>query len=236
MNCEQDTLLTAKELEIASLKAQVLELQALTHPTSELRSPGEIILPARPTPLHATEIRTVLVRHERHRRGKAPPIDPFDGDNLEVQIDDWLPALKRAATWNEWTEEELLMQLAGHLRGRALQEWILLGDEKITYDSTTEALRSRLDRGSRVLAAQDFRHTLQRDGESVSDFIMRLERTFRIAYGRESMSVETRETFLHSQLQEGLRYDVMKGPAVSGAQTYRELCVAARNEEKLRQS
>jgi len=27
------------------------------------------------------------------------------------------------STWNEWTEEELLLQLAGHLRGRTLQEW-----------------------------------------------------------------------------------------------------------------
>ena len=29
-----------------------------------------------------------------------------------------------------------------------------------------------------------------------------------------------------------LRHDIMEAPAVSGAQTYRELCLAARNEEK----
>ena len=46
------------------------------------------------------------------------------------------------------------------------------------------------------------------------------------------MSLETRKTFLHSQLQEGLRYDLMKSPAVSGSQTYKELCLAAKNEEK----
>jgi len=28
--------------------------------------------------------------------------------------------------WNDWTENEILIQLAGHLRGRALQEWNLL--------------------------------------------------------------------------------------------------------------
>ena len=46
------------------------------------------------------------------------------------------------------------------------------------------------------------------------------------------MSLETRQTLLHGQLQEGLRYNLMKAPAVSGAQTYPELCMAAKNEEK----
>ena len=46
------------------------------------------------------------------------------------------------------------------------------------------------------------------------------------------MSSETRDTLLHGQLQEGLLYELMSAPAVSGAQRYRELCLAARNEEK----
>ena len=46
------------------------------------------------------------------------------------------------------------------------------------------------------------------------------------------MSLETTQTLLHGQLQEGLRYNLMKAPAVSGAQTYPELCIAAKNEEK----
>lgn len=46
------------------------------------------------------------------------------------------------------------------------------------------------------------------------------------------MSQETRDTLLHGQLQEGLKYELMRGPAVSGAQTYKELCLAAKNEEK----
>jgi len=29
-------------------------------------------------------------------------------------------------TWNRWREEEKLLQLAGHLRGKALQEWNLI--------------------------------------------------------------------------------------------------------------
>ena len=46
------------------------------------------------------------------------------------------------------------------------------------------------------------------------------------------MSAETRNTLLHSQLQEGLRYEILKAPAVSGAQSYKELCLAAKNEEE----
>ena len=155
------------------------------------------------------------------------------GENVEIRLDDWLPALERASTRNGWTEEERLIQLAGHLRDRALQEWNLLEDvDKKTYADATQALRSRLDPGGRALAAQDFRHTVQGEAESAADFIRRLERTFRIAYGRDGMSGETRDILLHGQLQEGLKYDIMKAPSVSGAQTYKQLCLAAKNEEK----
>ena len=46
------------------------------------------------------------------------------------------------------------------------------------------------------------------------------------------MSSETRDTLLFSQLQEGLQYELVKAPAVSGAQGYQQLCLAARNEER----
>ena len=123
-----------------------------------------------------------------------------------------------------------MLQLAGHLRGRAHQ--VLGAEAKTSYDTAVKALRLRLDPGSRTLAAQEFRHTTQGDTEKVADFIRRLERTFNIVYGREGMSVEMRDTLLHGQLQDALKHDLMQAPAVSGAQTYQELCLAARNEEK----
>ena len=84
------------------------------------------------------------------RRGKAPPIDSFSGEHSEIQFDDWLPSLTRASTWNERTDEEQLMQLAGHLRGRALQEWNLLDDSsKDTFVKGIQALRGRLDQGNK---------------------------------------------------------------------------------------
>ena len=83
------------------------------------------------------------------------------------------------------------------------------------------ALKLRLDPGSRALAAQDFRHTSQGDHKRVANFIRRLERTFYVAYGREGMSVETRDTLLHGQLQDALKHELMQAPAVSGARRIR---------------
>ena len=79
------------------------------------------------------------------------------------------------------------------------------------------SLRSRVDPENRVLAGQDFRHATQEMGESVAEYIRRLERLFQAAYGHDGLSVETRQTLLYSQLQEGLKYGLIKSPAVSGA-------------------
>ena len=63
----------------------------------------------------------------------------------------------RAASWNGWTEDESLMQLAGYLRGRALLEWKLLDSkDKTTYQAAIKALRERLDPGDQSIAALDF--------------------------------------------------------------------------------
>ena len=50
-----------------------------------------------------------------------------------------------------------MLQLAGHLRGRAIQEWSLL-DETEKHDF-------------KVLAVQDFRHLAQGKKETVSELI-----------------------------------------------------------------
>ena len=98
-------------------------------------------------------------------------MDVFTGENPEILLDGWLLGLQRAATWNSWTQQEHLIQLAGYLRGRALQEWSLLDQEKDNLDTAIASLRRWLDPGSKTLAAQDSRHTLQKEGEAVSDFI-----------------------------------------------------------------
>ena len=92
-----------------------------------------------------------------------------------MRLDDWLPSLERAKAWNGWTTEECLLQMAGHLKGRALLEWNLLKDDddkRDTMEKAVRALRNRLDEGGRALAAQDFRHLLQKEGETVSGYII----------------------------------------------------------------
>ena len=82
------------------------------------------------------------------------------------------------------------------------------------------------------MAALDFCHLSQKLNEPVSDFIGRLEKVFQIGFGQENLSKETREMLIYGQLQEGLTYTLMESPAVSGAQNYKGLCLAAKREER----
>ena len=101
-----------------------------------------------------------------------------------------------------------------------------------TFPSAVAALQGRLDSSNRVLAAQDFRHAAQRETETAAEFMRRLEQIYHVAYGRDRMSTDTRDILLFNQLQGGLKYDLMKAPAVSGLQGYQQLCLAAQNEER----
>ena len=90
-------------------------------------------------------------------QGKAPPIDPFSGENPEVTIEEWLPSLQRAADRNEWSEQEILIQLVRHLHGRALQEWNFLDDvDKGNWQCPIKVLQIRLEHGNSTIAAQEF--------------------------------------------------------------------------------
>ena len=240
MNCAQvsgfDEAIIAKDKEIEMLKSKVTESRA---PLGRLPMHSTAVTPHPPVSVRSAHIdETPVDTHYTHasgliRRGKAPPVNEFSGEDPDILLEDWLPSIERASEWNGWSEEDRMIQLAGHLKGRALQEWNLLHlDQRTTFTRAIEALCSRLDSVSKTVAAQDFRHTMQNETESVSDFIRRLERTFQTAYGRDKMSVETRDTLLYGQLQEGLRLQLMRGPAVSGAKDYQELCMASKNEEK----
>ena len=190
--------------------------QQVTYASSSL---SNVLSTSRHTCSDTTE-RARLGEHSA-QRGKAPLIDLFPAEGTEVTFDDWLLTLERAATWNGWTTSEALMQLSGHLKGRALQEWKLLTSEhKVSYQTVIKALREKLDPGNQTLAALDFRHTTQKTDEPVSDFIGSLEQIFQIGFGREHLSHETRDMLLYGQLQKGLLYTLMESPTVSGAQNY----------------
>jgi len=116
-----------------------------------------------------------------HCKGKAPPapVDRFSGDDPTLQFEDWLPGLQQTADWYAWTEAEHLLQLAGHLRGQALQEWNLLDSHNIvTLDSTVTSLKARHDPGNKLVVSQDFHHLSQTEGEAVAKFISGLETLF----------------------------------------------------------
>ena len=47
--------------------------------------------------------------------GKATSIDQFTGEVRQITSDDWLSIFERVTIWNEWTQDELLMQITGYL-------------------------------------------------------------------------------------------------------------------------
>ena len=97
------------------------------------------------------------------RRGKAPPIDSFTAEDTTITFDDWLLTLEQAATWNKWIPDETFMQLAGHLKGRASQEWkLLLSEDRSSYQNAVRVLIEKLDPGNQTIATLDFRHTSHR--------------------------------------------------------------------------
>ena len=57
---------------------------------------------------------------------------------------------KRAASWNKWTDDEKVIQLAGHLRQKALLEWNLIDDtDRNIYERACKQMHARLDLGSK---------------------------------------------------------------------------------------
>ena len=70
------------------------------------------------------------------------------------------------------------------------------------------------------MAAQYVHHTVRQESESVGDFIRHLNAYFNLHMGE----IQTRDT--------GLLYEILKAPAVSGSQNYKELSIAAKNDEK----
>lgn len=102
--------------------------------------------------------------------------------------------------------------------------------DKSSYNRATATLKGRVDQESMKLAAQDFCHATQRARET--EFIHRLEKMFRRAYGKEVMTTETKDALFYGQLQEELRLEIMQAPTVSGTQSYAELHVAAKNKQR----
>ena len=67
---------------------------------------------------------------------------------------------------------------------------------------------------------------MQREGENVSDFIYRLDKTYSITYGTDKMCKETKDVISYGQLQEGSRLSIVKISSISGAHLYKELYMA----------
>ena len=82
--------------------------------------------------------------------GKALPVDSFKGSDPELRFNEWPIGIVGMS------KDENLMQLAGHLCGKAAYEYSLSSsEEKQSFITALQALRVRLDSGSCLLAAQE---------------------------------------------------------------------------------
>ena len=109
LNCqhlrELEELIAEKDKEIAALKARRSEsgspiaLESPAHasgvgePPRSHTAPALVVPPASPS----------LGEPHPLRKGKAPPIDFFDGETGSITFEDWLSTLQRAAVWNNWS-------------------------------------------------------------------------------------------------------------------------------------
>jgi len=93
------------------LKARILSLMRSTGAPADESIVDSVHQHSPPFPEASTTAATSVIR------GKAPPVDPYPGENPDVLLEEWLPMFNRAASWNGWTESDKLLQLAGHLRG-----------------------------------------------------------------------------------------------------------------------
>ena len=181
MHCEllagQDTIIWELKEEVRYLKQQLYEPRGRVSRGVGMMDPPPASTPEVVTPCsrHSgptagsigpdllTEGVSDTSPFERFRRGKAPPIDFFSGENPAILLDDWVPRLERAAQWNGWTAQE---KLPGYLRGEALQEWhLLMNEDQPSYSTAIDALQVRQDPRNKTMAAQEFRHSLQRTDE-----------------------------------------------------------------------
>ena len=95
MHCEQmaeqDKILAEKEMQIISLKAKIWELQLNWFITS---ARAVVSLEY----LYYQNHKLLVYQNIKINLwwGKAPQIEPYDGRNLDIQIDNWLPTLQRA--------------------------------------------------------------------------------------------------------------------------------------------
>ena len=101
LNCEQleefDKKFEDKEDQIKSLLEKIKQLEAVTHHSAmtflQATAPTTTLTPSARTPAMNVA-----------RRGKAPPVDQFSGDQPDLTFNDWLPTLERAAQWNAWRQ------------------------------------------------------------------------------------------------------------------------------------
>ena len=97
----REDLIQSKDAEIAELRERLRVHEASPRLTTDT-SPLEARIMRSTPSVHKPAVK--ISPPPSIRRGKAPPVEAFTGDNTAVHWDEGLPTLERAATWNNWSE------------------------------------------------------------------------------------------------------------------------------------
>ena len=121
--------------------------------------------------------------------------------------------------WNVRSAKKKLMKLAGHLMGQALQKYNLPASTQIqSLESAVEEMHGNLEPSSKLkLSRPKILEMVCRKTWSWCP-ILSGEWNVRLALHMAMIQCPVRlDTLLCCQLKEGLRYELMKAPVVSGA-------------------
>ena len=95
-NATKEDLLQVKDAEIARLQVQLGVLEIPTARSIDVASTPVANSPRNPMNV-SDDHDTLILQTLPSRRGKAPPVESFTGEESSVHWDDWLPTPERAA-------------------------------------------------------------------------------------------------------------------------------------------
>ena len=96
---EFDEVLAARDAEISQLKSQLIARRGTRATSSSGTSsiPDTVLVPTVIPDTVSVPTVTGSTTTREARRGRAPPINLFSGEDPEIHLDDWLPSLRQAS-------------------------------------------------------------------------------------------------------------------------------------------
>ncbi|XP_033731005.1 paraneoplastic antigen Ma2 homolog, partial [Pecten maximus] len=158
---------------------------------------------------------TPSLNRNTHLLPQVPKISSFSGDESpqrgETTYEGWRYEVRCLASDSTLSEELVLQAIRKSLRGIARQTLIPLGP-MATLDEVLKKLDTFFGNvASNEVVLQQFYSATQKEGESVTAFVCRLEALLQLAINSGHVSPSARDDMIRSKFWTGLRCDRLKG-------------------------